>query len=158
MANRNDEKANESTTTNSLSELQRKRLANNAKQRRRYQKVKKNPEAYANLLKSRRENKIRRFQKADDKTKAEIRLKHVRANLISERKRRERDPSYRKYDARAEVRKRVREGRGTEEDKQRLREINEKNKLSKMKSRSAKEASLSMENERSPKKRRTSKS
>lgn len=126
--------------------------------------MKQRPEAYASLLRKKRESKIKRFEKLDEKSKAEVRLKHSKSTINHERRKREKDPSYRKYDVRTEIRKRVREGTATEEDKRKYSEICQKNKTSKQKIRSAiktkaqEPKSLIDGDERTRKKRRTFKS
>ncbi|PWN31628.1 uncharacterized protein FA14DRAFT_158440 [Meira miltonrushii] len=109
--------SSEIPVTDPLSREESKRLAKNIRSKSRYEKMKQIPGAYKAFLDRRRENAAKRHERLDDKTKAEHRLQHARATAEYERRKKEKDPTYKKYDARTGIRKRVREGTATEEDK-----------------------------------------
>jgi len=89
--------------------------------------MKKNqPEKHKALLKYKSDWRTSRFEQLDEKEKKEYRLERaLKQRALIERKRK--DPNYKRFDSRTALRKRISEGKATEEDKVKYRILCEKN-------------------------------
>ncbi|PWN31627.1 uncharacterized protein FA14DRAFT_158439 [Meira miltonrushii] len=102
------------------------RLSKKIRQKNWYNKLKKDPKKYEVFLKQKADYRKNWYSNFDESRKKEFRAEKRKGQLAYKQRKLEKDPNFKPFDRRKELRKRVREGTATKEDLQQYDELKAK--------------------------------